>query len=210
VDAGLARNGEERRVTTIKRIIIKPLGAVVLLAAVGTLGVMAVQNQRGRRPAATAPAPTGTVAAPDRRSDGLLRPDGFAISGDAAPAVAQLAPVGSDGVYRISLSSKPKDPWGVVLIQPVAEAVPSGAHLTLRFRARCTTGSSATIKAAFEEDAPPYAKQLDKEVALGPAWKSVALPFTTTRAFAPSQSKVALQLGYQGGHLEIADIRLAP
>jgi hypothetical protein len=207
------------------RIVIKPLGAILLVATIAVLAFLAVTN--GRRFLGTSSPPPATPTSASVEPAGEVKrvplknqvevlpgPGGIleasvirAVPPEAAITLipAEGKPGGFDKAMRVDVKLKPASAWTVQVIRETKVPVKEGQKLTARFWAR--SPNQHTINAVFERSDAPYTRSLDKQVKLTPEWKEYSFPFTTP-AYASHGAKFDIQAGTETGIFEIAGVQV--
>jgi hypothetical protein len=180
------------------RVVVKPAGLLILLLSLGVLAFLAFGKFDTKK--------TQSLSPPVRRSNDLVSPVAFSVSGELGAKLVKLTPVdlptGAKEGVRVTLTRKLKQRWDVQLIRNLRVAVPAGQSLTFSFKARSKTRNK--ICAVYEQAAAPYPKSLEKDIILTPEWTDYTFTFTTP-AYAAAGAGYRLQIAYDKGEFEFAD-----
>jgi hypothetical protein len=219
------------------RIIIKPMGAVVISLSVVALGSMAGGRLRGVAAArsgdaaahasviTSAPAPNAQVApaAPAGTTDvaegALVSPilptalqtwqlDALAPAAATKSLVADnFAPNVEKHALHVHISQIVPDCAWNIQIK---HSVPGevAANAPLVMRFIARSPSSNPIHAVFLLNSGDYQKDLDAAITLTPNWKTYVLPFRTNRSYAPNAAAAILHLGSKPGDVELAALQV--
>jgi hypothetical protein len=220
------------------RVIIKPLGAILLLMALVSLSFLTLKATRrnalanaGVSPMPAAPA-RPTVPNPGSREKGATR----AVEGPAAPANAIGIPLIEAGTTTWKLQKKISD--GALNIVPVSDSpvgfkqaihiqytggpsdhaprvqakrkvpFPLTANKPILLRFWGRSPEKCRVRAVFEIAQKPYDKDLDQTFALTPEWKHYELSFTTSKDYPSNGSQIALQVGCDAGTYEFSQFEM--
>jgi len=108
---------------------------------------------------------------------------------------------------RIDADPATMKPWALNLRQRLAKPVAKGTALTLTFRIR---GSGIPqVFCAVEENREPYAKSIKGDVPVSGEWQTVTLSGTALGDYPADGWKVAFNLAYGAGTIDIADVSLS-
>jgi hypothetical protein len=206
------------------RVVLKPLGVVVLVAAFAT-ALVAPRLMGSRAPNAPAtPGAEPTAAAPPQKKSApgqavaaagessLLRAADWkfyteppAQADRAALAGADL-PSSSASGSRFTVRTVGKNPWNVGFNNILtAESFRAGETLTVTFHARSRTRSQ--VCALLQENSAPYAHCWKRYVSLTPEWKEYRFSFRAAR-YERGGALFAIFLGFAPGTIDMTDVRL--
>jgi hypothetical protein len=96
--------------------------------------------------------------------------------------------------------------WNVGVSNPLGVAFQAGQRLTLRFWGRSKEGSQLTI--IMQRNIPGFPDCFKQTVTLTPEWKQYSYDVTTT-TMAQWESMIAVHAGFQPGALELVGVELA-
>lgn len=203
------------------RLILKPLGIVLILIAFAVLTIAALNANKK-----TTKAPV--VFVNSKTTDNLTIPADAIVNG------VPLIPAGSsqwnlikttngDGSVKIVPVTNPPDKfdqalqitvtkadskqiWAVQVARKIPFVIPGNWKFALRFWAR--SPQSGTARIVLEESKDPYEKELLKDQPLTPEWKQYVLPVSTKHGYPEMGTQIGLQVGGQVGTYEFSQVEL--
>lgn len=184
------------------KIIIKPLGLVVLGAAlVAGIAIPQLKKPKGVSGIGGASSGVGENLTPAQGWQAYHSEGGYQVS----EALRQLPPGVSGAGVHIEAQKITKDPWSVGYTQALKSAFADKERVTLTFWARAKAPQNLRIAMQFPSHS--YHECWSKEQTLTPHWKAYRFSFSTEK-FNPGEGNLAFQSGYALGWVELADIRL--
>jgi hypothetical protein len=217
------------------RVIIKPLGAFLLLVAIVSLSFLTLKASRRNAMATTnlpAVAPGQPVPPSASREMGTVR----AADAPTAPASAigiplieagtttwklqkkitegalnivsvSDSPAGFKQAIQIKYAAEPTDHYPRVQAKrKIPFPLTNNKPLVLRFWGR--SPEKGRVRAVFEIAQKPFDKDLDQTFALTPEWKHYELSFTTSKDYPSDGSQIALQVGNDAGTYEFSQFEM--
>jgi len=182
------------------RIIIKPLGLVLLGGAV--VAMVAIPRFRSTPSAVSAPAPTSAL---------FLPPDGWNAYGSEGgeatrkPATPGDPRVPTQGAIHLDITKVGTNPWSVGMVNSITSPLQEGEPLLLHFWARAD--QAHPVRTALQLAAEPYTEAWGTELTFDTTWKEYAFAFPA-KAFAASKANVVFHLGTKTGWVELSGIQL--
>jgi hypothetical protein len=190
------------------KIIIKPLGALVIAALVVSAAAIAIPRK---------PASPGNEAASAATNWGgvffAVSPARMYVSSThenlaLSPIAIPDAPGGfTEGVEFTVRKPTPQASYGVQAGIGVDAPLRAGQELTLVFWGRTTKGSLRS-RAVVERNTEPFSKQLEQDIDLTEKWTEFRLPFVVKDDLAAGSSAIHVHGGYEAGTYQFAGIRL--
>ncbi|MBC8143850.1 MAG: hypothetical protein H7Y38_20655, partial [Armatimonadetes bacterium] len=179
------------------RIIIKPVGAIVIVFALIALAGMLYAKSRISSPKSAAQksgSPVSkSVAKAEKSTPRKNNINSTVIDPNAtkwklvtqAPAVAAMTDIlvselPGDNKHAVRLIVDEVDPakfWCAQMIKEVPQDVLSGKNMVVHFWGRSPKNTSVWF--IFEEGKSPHAPELQQKVTFTPEWKQYKLPFRT-------------------------------
>jgi len=196
------------------QIILKPMGAVVVLAALGVLSVVALGKGGPVSAASSTGAATSLAHSPSPAARWIPNAAWQFVSPNADAAAVRHIPQATrpgqnTDIVQVSVHTPmPTEFWKIGIQQPIDIAVASHQPLVLHFRARSQSGGQ--FVAVVEKASPDWTKQVIETVDVGHNWTEYSLPFRTDTAYSAGSLHVCLQFGLAAGEYEVTDISLQP
>jgi hypothetical protein len=195
------------------RLIIKPLGLVVLLASLGALSYLALSANRS-------PAPAGGTTASAATSEGTVSGIPIIPAGSSQWGLSKL-PSGEGTLTIVPVANGPgfkqairldvtkadsERIWAVQACRVVPFILPEGRRMALRFWGRSATGGK--VNAVLEKAGEPFDKEATLTEKMTPEWKQYVAPFRASRLYDAGGSQIGLQVGGEKGTYEFAQLEL--
>jgi hypothetical protein len=196
------------------RVVIKPLGIVLILVCLISLAGLAVF--RGSQPSKSAASAGGTTDTASTEAALPLVKGAIVISdvnawrlqgpqastGTLSVLTQPDAPTADKQVLHIALTCPVQEEgWAVQLAQYIPSEVPSGQKFRCHFWARSKTKNKAYL--VYEMAKKPYTKDFKQEFLLTPEWKEYNVIMTTHQAYPARGSSVKYQVAFGPGEIEI-------
>jgi GH35 family endo-1,4-beta-xylanase len=178
----------------------------------------------GPREAARAPASEPEPAKPPVETVSLeqvtavpLLPRGLQDFGLTHAAISSLETVPVQGqpfdrALRVTLTSRPENPWSAQLCSPVGGAVQEGDVLLARVHVRLVKTLAETGEGradlVFEKRGEPWTKSVSFPINAGAAFTRIDVPFRVVESYREQGAQLCLQLGHHQQTLEIGGIEL--
>lgn len=216
------------------RVVLKPAGLVVILAALVGMAALVIwqANARGGQ----TPAKAGTTGAGSGKSvAGKTTPESvgmdtadfktakLVIDPTAQPWTLATQPPAEASKDEYNADDLPGDIkhavrvkvtkvdsvkfWCAQLIKRVPQEIPEGRNLAVRFWARSKT--STPVHVVFETGYVPHEPELDKIIAFTPEWKEYTIRFRTRLDHTKVNANFCLKAGITPGEVEVSQVRVA-
>ena len=194
------------------RIIIKPVGAIVLVIALITLaGLLLTKSRTTTKPAPgkTPPVATRQAGATTSVIDPNATKWGLSVQLPAKATMEEtvVAELPGDNKHAVHLIVEKVDPvkfWCAQMIKEVPQDVLSGKNMVVHFWGRSVQNTPVWV--IFEEGKSPHTPDLQEKVPLSPEWKQYELPFRTSRDHVAPRANFCIKAGIQAGEIEVAGI----
>lgn len=187
------------------RIIIKPLGLIVMGGAV--VALIAIPRFRST----SSSAPVSVVPRSSSSAPLSLPTDTWNIYGNEGgeatrkPAVPNAPRVPTAGAVHLDIQKVGKNPWSVGMVNSVISPLTEGEPLTFRFWARAD--QPHPVRVALQLAAEPFTEAWGTELTLTPDWKQYTFSFPA-KTFAASKANVVFHLGSKPGWVELSGMTL--
>lgn len=197
------------------RIIIKPVGAIVIVfALVALAGMLYAKSRTASKTGAVAKAAPASATGSRKTANGtvidphatkwklITQPPAVAVMDNI---VVQQLPVDNKHAVRLVVDEVDSaKPWCAQMVKEVPQDVASGKNMVVHFWGRSAKNTSVLF--VFEEGKSPHASELQEKVTLSPEWKSYQLPFRTTKAHVSPRANFCIKAGLETGEIEVAGI----
>lgn len=201
------------------RLIIKPMGVLLLVIIIGALGTMAIllsdrtvaggSQKSLPLPAAPSPAASQQPQMPVPTGVEVFRADKLRLVGGDMATMTTIPvpekPGGNESALRVVIKKVPKDGYAIQLTEDASNPLPRATPLSVRFWGRSTNKNSLYL--LIEQSGSPFAKALSKQVILGKTWQEYAYNVTVPESF-PKNPAVRFHIGFQLGTIELAGVRV--
>jgi hypothetical protein len=207
------------------RIIIKPVGAIVLLLAIGVLSFLVlfrgksggsnpVADKAGKAAASAVKSSSGGVG-PTPAGSAIIDPDGMrwtlVTQPPANATMTDVVPAEKPGgnTHAIKLNVTAVDAakyWSAQLIKRVPQEVPANRSMEIRFWARSATSTSVYV--VFEEGQSPHAADVSQVVKFTPEWKEYTIPFLTKKDHSQVHANFCFKAGIAPGETEFSNVHV--
>jgi hypothetical protein len=126
--------------------------------------------------------------------------------GKPAATVEECAiPGGADKALRVTVTSKPTNPWEVQARQEGVVALTAGSIVHLRLRLRAP-GGGGVVFAAIQESTAPHSKLIERVIRLNNGWTTIDLPAEVKRDIPAKGWGWTLHFGNKPQTIEIAGV----
>ncbi len=205
------------------RIIIKPVGAIILVIALVILVALLMFKSRSANKvmaASAAPGAGGPTTKPVVPSPLAAVPSGSVIDPEKtkwklvtqSPAEAtmeetisaELPGSNKHAVHVVVTKVDPAKFWAAQMIKEVPQNVLGGKEMVVHFWGRSVQKTPVWV--IFEDGKVPHTPELQEKVTLSPEWKQYELPFTTTADHTTPPANFCIKAGIQPGEIEVAGI----
>lgn len=217
------------------KVILKPAGVLVVLAAFGALAVLAI-TKKAKQPEAMSrpPTPARSEAVPKfsktggssqelstrslakvnwARAKRILEPDitgpnwhSLITKGKVENAVVPAMIAGHPFARHITITELGVNPWDLQIAHPLEVAFKKKSHVRLTYWGRSKDGCN--IAAVVEQASEPYAKVASRVAKLTPEWKQYSEEWEQTADTEPGWAHIDFQVGYQIGEIELTGVQL--
>jgi hypothetical protein len=195
------------REETIMRLIVKPLGAIVIVLALGGSFFALARgfSSAGRSPFAAVRA-SAKGSAKNLVSDAnwkFYTEHGTAGNLEKTTASPAGTPLTS---LHVVVANRTNQNWNIGLSNPLRVSFKPNEKVTLHFWARAEKPSKFSV--VLQKNTPGFPTYFAKECEVGTGWKEFSAEVATP-AVAHYESMMAFHLGYQTGWVEICGVELA-
>jgi hypothetical protein len=183
------------------RIIVKPAGAIVLLAAITILVVLAIRDT-----------PLNPFRGMGQSGISVLAPieDWNIVGADVAGSRMSLVQVTGQPFKRAihaETTRTPQNPWLAQIQNKGVSPVHKGDVLMATFYGRVLSGTGQ-IAFILEQNSAPFEKSSDESLTLSQEWHLYRLPFQSHQDLNADQIGINIQLGFSAQTVELGDIRV--